>query len=118
MPITTEYRRFLLGKMALIFCVLGSLTFAGCTALNGNGATYRSAKMPKEHKLVDGSGSQIHTTDETEDFPVAKAIPLKSTSQGMMRVWIAPYEDSLNDIYAPGYLYIPLGNQSWRAQGS
>jgi hypothetical protein len=40
------------------------------------------------------------------------AVPLRVPAQ-VMRVWIAPWEDSRGDLHAPGYLYTEIEPRRW-----
>ena len=39
-------------------------------------------------------------------------VPLRAPAQ-VMRVWIAPWEDSRGDLHAPGYLYTEIEPRRW-----
>ncbi len=82
-----------------------SLTLVGCatTGTGGAGEVAASASALK--------GTRVVSTDTR--FPGAvDPLALRMPAQ-VMRIWIAPWEDSRGDLHAPGYVYTEIEPRRW-----
>jgi hypothetical protein len=87
-----------------------ALTLSGCATTGSGGPT--TAEAP----AADGQPPAIAGTrvvsagaplPRLED-PAALRVPAR-----VMRIWIAPWEDSRGDLHAPGYLYTEIEPRRW-----
>jgi hypothetical protein len=89
-----------------------ALSLAGC-------ATTRPVEPPlgvQSNKDPEVPVSAIADTRIVGTSPVLPRpegpVPLRLPAQ-VMRVWIAPWEDSRGDLHAPGYLYTEIEPRRW-----
>jgi conjugal transfer pilus assembly protein TraV len=65
---------------------------------------------------TDGDGRILAETTEVAVGPVLPRpqgpVPLRLPAQ-IMRVWIAPWEDSTGNLHAPGYVYTEIEPRRW-----
>jgi hypothetical protein len=87
-----------------------SLSMSGC-ATTGTGGP--DAKADKQAVAIEGARvvSPGAVPSYPED-PLARRLPAK-----VMRIWIAPWEDSRGDLHAPGYLYTKIEPRRWTIGG-
>ena len=92
-----RYRLLCAASMAL------SLTLIGCATTGTRGASVATVSANK------GTGrlSTDANLPRAED-PMALRIPAR-----VMRIWIAPWEDSRGDLHAPGYVYTEIESRRW-----
>jgi len=86
---------------------LGALALAA--ALSGCATTRTGGSELAETTAIQGTRvvSAAHVR-----APAAGAIPLRTPAR-VMRIWIAPWEDSRGDLHAPGYLYTEIEPRHW-----
>ncbi len=86
------------------------LTLSGCatTGTGGPGITEASA-AEAQSSAIEGTRvvSSVPALGRAED-PAALRVPAR-----VMRIWIAPWEDSRGDLHAPGYLYTEIEPRRW-----
>jgi hypothetical protein len=88
------------------FCLALGLVSSGC-ATTGTGGS--AAKADKQAAAI--KGTRVVATGAvpaSPEDPLAKRLPAK-----VMRIWIAPWEDSRGDLHAPGYLYTEIEPRRW-----
>ena len=86
------------------------LTLSGCatTGADGPGITEASAAEAQSSAIAGTRVvSSVPALGRAED-PAALRVPAR-----VMRIWIAPWEDSRGDLHAPGYLYTEIEPRRW-----
>ena len=84
------------------------------SALSGCASTGSSDRALSEASSTDAQavkGTRVVSSGSVRP-PVAGAVPLRSPAR-VMRIWIAPWEDSRGDLHAPGYLYTEIDPRRW-----
>ena len=76
---------------------------SGCATTGSSGSDATEATAIKGTRVVSA---------EHVRAPAAGAVPLRSPAR-VMRIWIAPWEDSRGDLHAPGYLYTEIEPRRW-----
>jgi hypothetical protein len=86
------------------------LTLGGCATTGTGrrdiaGASTADAQSPAiaRTRVVSGGAARPRPED-----PAALRVPAR-----VMRIWIAPWEDSRGDLHAPGYLYTEIEPRRW-----
>ena len=93
-----------------------ALALSGCatTHTGGPGGDKASAVDTKSPASAI-KGTRVVSTgaglSQPED-PLALRVPAR-----VMRIWIAPWEDSRGDLHAPGYLYTEIEPRRWTLGG-
>ena len=96
----------------LAFAALAvAVALSGCatTGTGGSDITGGSASDAQPSSAIEGTrvvstgASQPRAAD-----PSALRVPAR-----VMRIWIAPWEDSRGDLHAPGYLYTEIEPRRW-----
>ena len=93
---------------------LAVAALALATALSGCATTGNSDRALSEASSNDAEavkGTRVVSTGSVRP-PAAGAVPLRSPAR-VMRIWIAPWEDSRGDLHAPGYLYTEIEPRRW-----
>jgi len=88
------------------------------SALSGCASTGSSDRALSEASSTDAEaveGTRVVLSGSVRP-PVAGAVPLRSPAR-VMRIWIAPWEDSRGDLHAPGYLYTEIDPRRWTLGG-
>jgi len=90
-----------------------ALSLTGCaTTRTGEPAAAarsdRNAEAPEAPALA---GTRVVASGPVRPSPEGP-VPLRLPAQ-VMRVWIAPWEDSRGDLHAPGYLYTEIEPRRW-----
>ena len=85
---------------------------SGC-ATTGNSDRALSGASSNDAEAV--KGTRVVSTGSVRP-PAAGAVPLRSPAR-VMRIWIAPWEDSRGDLHAPGYLYTEIDPRRWTLGG-
>lgn len=70
---------------------------------------------PDPEVLMDQAlaSAQLHSSHVPAPVPdVDGTIPLRSRA-GVLRVWVAPYEDGRGDLHTPGYVYVEIEPRRW-----
>ena len=84
-----------------------ALAASGCatTGTGGSKAADESAsKVDKQAAAIEGTHAvSTGAVPSYPEDPLARRLPAK-----VMRIWIAPWEDSRGDLHAPGYLYTEI----------
>jgi hypothetical protein len=80
-----------------------SLTLIGCTTTSTRGTRVATVSANKGTGRLSTDGSLPRAED-----PMALRIPAR-----VMRIWIAPWEDSRGDLHAPGYVYTEIESRRW-----
>jgi conjugal transfer pilus assembly protein TraV len=83
-------------------------------ALSGCASTDSSDRALSEVSSTDAEaikGTRVVSSGSVRP-PAAGAVPLRSPAR-VMRIWIAPWEDSRGDLHAPGYLYTEIDPRRW-----
>jgi conjugal transfer pilus assembly protein TraV len=98
-------------KFLVVTAVLAlALTLTGC-------ATTRTVESPlgaqseRDADTAAFAGTRVVATGPVLPRPEGP-VPLRVPAQ-VMRVWIAPWEDSRGDLHAPGYLYTEIEPRRW-----
>ena len=97
---------------------LAASTLAAVLVLSGCATTHTGGPSGDEASTVDAKsptaaikGTRVVSTgtglSQPED-PLALRAPAR-----VMRIWIAPWEDSRGDLHAPGYLYTEIEPRRW-----
>jgi conjugal transfer pilus assembly protein TraV len=87
-----------------------ALTLGGCatTGNDGPGITEASAAEAQSSAIAGTRVvSSVPALGRAAD-PAALRVPAR-----VMRIWIAPWEDSRGDLHAPGYLYTEIEPRRW-----
>jgi hypothetical protein len=98
--------RFLLSAA----CPVVALASSGCATTGPGGS---EAKADKQADAI--KGTRIVSPGVVPSYPedpLARRLPAK-----VMRIWIAPWEDSRGDLHAPGYLYTEIEPRRWTIGG-
>ena len=93
---------------------LAIAALALAAALSGCATTGNSDRALSEASSNDAEavkGTRVVSTGSVRP-PAAGAVPLRSPAR-VMRIWIAPWEDSRGDLHAPGYLYTEIDPRRW-----
>ena len=83
-------------------------------ALAASGCASDASKVPDSPSVgnADGRGTS-HAVASGPVLPRPEGpVPIRTPAQ-VMRVWIAPWEDSRGDLHAPGYLYTEIEPRRW-----
>jgi hypothetical protein len=82
-----------------------SLTLTGCATTGSGGAVDAdaSASAIKGTRVISTATGYPGAVD-----PLALRMPAQ-----VMRIWIAPWEDSRGDLHAPGYVYTEIEPRRW-----
>ena len=90
-----------------------ALSLAGCatTRTGEPGAAARSDRNAEAPEAPALAGTRVVATGPVRPSPEG-AVALRLPAQ-VMRVWIAPWEDSRGDLHAPGYLYTEIEPRRW-----
>jgi hypothetical protein len=93
---------------------LTAVALALALALSGCATTTGSDRTPSKTSSTDADAIKHTRVVSTESVrpPAAGAAPLRSPAR-VMRIWIAPWEDSRGDLHAPGYLYTEIDPRRW-----
>ena len=100
--------------MTRIPCPLAVAALALAAALSGCASTGSSDRALSEVSSTDAEaikGTRVVSSGSVRP-PAAGAVPLRSPAR-VMRIWIAPWEDSRGDLHAPGYLYTEIDPRRW-----
>jgi hypothetical protein len=91
-------------RLLLAFAPLSlAMALGGCATTGRGGAELTEATAIEGTRVVSA---------EHVRAPAAGAVPLRSPAR-VMRIWIAPWEDSRGDLHAPGYLYTEIDPRHW-----
>jgi hypothetical protein len=97
-------------------CLALALALGGCatTGTGGSKATGGFAlKADKQAAAIEGTRVvATRAAPSHPEDPLARRLPAK-----VMRIWIAPWEDSRGDLHAPGYLYTEIEPRRWTIGG-
>ena len=90
-----------------------ALSVAGCatTRTVDPPAAARSDRNAEAQEAPALAGTRVVATGPVRPSPEG-AVALRLPAQ-VMRVWIAPWEDSRGDLHAPGYLYTEIEPRRW-----
>jgi len=97
-------------------CLALALASSGCATTGTGGpkaAGGFASKADKQAAAIEGT--RIVATGTVPFYPedpLARRLPAK-----VMRIWIAPWEDSRGDLHAPGYLYTEIEPRRWTVGG-
>jgi hypothetical protein len=78
-------------------------SLSGCATTGGGGPRPAGASALEGTRVVAAGSVRA---------PAAGAVPLRTPAR-VMRIWIAPWEDSRGDLHAPGYLYTEIDPRRW-----
>ena len=92
------------------------LVLSGCaTTRNGGPGGDKASTVDAKTPAAAIKGTRVVATgtglSRPED-PLALRVPAR-----VMRIWIAPWEDSRGDLHAPGYLYTEIEPRRWTLGG-
>ncbi len=97
-------------------CLALALALGGCATTGTGGSKAAGGSVSKADKQADAiKGTRIVSTGAVPAYPedpLARRLPAK-----VMRIWIAPWEDSRGDLHAPGYLYTEIEPRRWTVGG-
>jgi hypothetical protein len=99
-------------------CLVLALALGGCatTGTGGPGTAggrRLAAKADKQTAAIEGTRVvATRAAPSHPEDPLARRLPAK-----VMRIWIAPWEDSRGDLHAPGYLYTEIEPRRWTVGG-
>ena len=88
-----------------------SLTGCATTRTSEPAAAARSDRNAEAPEAPAIAGTRVVATGPvrpSSEGPVVLRLPAQ-----VMRVWIAPWEDSRGDLHAPGYLYTEIEPRRW-----
>ena len=90
-----------------------ALSLAGCATTRpaDPAAAARSDRNAEAQEAPALAGTRVVATGPVLPRPEGP-VPLRLPAQ-VMRVWIAPWEDSRGDLHAPGYLYTEIEPRRW-----
>jgi conjugal transfer pilus assembly protein TraV len=90
-----------------------ALSLGGCATTRPGepAASARSETAPDAPEAPAIAGTRVVATGPVLPRPEGP-VPLRAPAQ-VMRVWIAPWEDSRGDLHAPGYLYTEIEPRRW-----
>jgi hypothetical protein len=87
-----------------------ALTLSGCASTGSGGSTSAGASTG-DAQLPAIAGTRVVSAGAAlprPEDPAALRVPAR-----VMRIWIAPWEDSRGDLHAPGYLYTEIEPRRW-----
>ncbi len=85
---------------------------SGCASTGGSGPASSDLSSTDADTSADAiKGTRVVSTGSVRP-PAGGAVPLRSPAR-VMRIWIAPWEDSRGDLHAPGYLYTEIEPRRW-----
>ena len=87
-----------------------ALALNGCATTGTGGSTGAAAPAAEtQSSAIEGTRvvSSVPALGRAAD-PAALRVPAR-----VMRIWIAPWEDSRGDLHAPGYLYTEIEPRRW-----
>ena len=97
-------------------CLALGLASSGCATTGTGGpkaADGSASKADKQAATIEGTRVvAAGAVPSYPEDPLAKRLPAK-----VMRIWIAPWEDSRGDLHAPGYLYTEIEPRRWTIGG-
>jgi hypothetical protein len=97
-------------------CLALALVLSGCATTGTGGskaAGGSAAKADKQAAAIQGTRVvSPGVVPAYPEAPLARRLPAK-----VMRIWIAPWEDSRGDLHAPGYLYTEIEPRRWTIGG-
>ena len=96
---------------AAVLALLLSLTGCATTRPADPAAAARSDLNADAQEAPAIAGTRVVATGPVLPRPEGP-VPLRVPAQ-VMRVWIAPWEDSRGDLHAPGYLYTEIEPRRW-----
>ena len=76
---------------------------SGCATTKSGGSDVTEATAIEGTRVVSA---------EHVRAPAPGAVPLRTPAR-VMRIWIAPWEDSRGDLHAPGYLFTEIEPRRW-----
>jgi hypothetical protein len=87
-----------------------AVTLSGCatTGTGGPDITKASAAEAQSSAIAGTRGVSGGAALPRPEDPAALRVPAR-----VMRIWIAPWEDSRGDLHAPGYLYTEIEPRRW-----
>ena len=85
---------------------------SGCASTGGSGPASSDLSSADADTSADAIKGTRVVARESVRPPAAGAVPLRSPAR-VMRIWIAPWEDSRGDLHAPGYLYTEIDPRRW-----
>ena len=87
-----------------------ALTLSGCatTGTGGRDSTGASAAEAQSSAIAGTRVVSAGAALPRPGDPAALRVPAR-----VMRIWIAPWEDSRGDLHAPGYLYTEIEPRRW-----
>ncbi len=86
--------------------IVAALTLAGCAS------TGTQVRDPRPSPDGDIPGESLALATGPVLPRPEGPVPIRTPAQ-VMRVWIAPWEDSRGDLHAPGYLYSEIEPRRW-----
>jgi hypothetical protein len=87
-----------------------ALTLGGC-ATTGTGGSTSAGASAADARSSAIAGTRVVSAGAAlprPEDPAALRVPAR-----VMRIWIAPWEDSRGDLHAPGYLYTEIEPRRW-----
>ena len=87
-----------------------AVTLSGC-ATTGTGGRDSTGAPAADARSPAIAGTRVVSTGAAlprPQDPAALRVPAR-----VMRIWIAPWEDSRGDLHAPGYLYTEIEPRRW-----
>jgi hypothetical protein len=90
-------------------CLALALAMSGCATTGTAGS---AAKAEKQAAVIEGT--RVVSPSAVPAYPED---PLARLPAKVMRIWIAPWEDSRGDLHAPGYLYTEIEPRRWTIGG-
>jgi hypothetical protein len=98
------------------FCLAFALAMSGCATTGTGGSKAADGSASKADKQAAAfKGTRVVATGAVPSHPedpLARRLPAR-----VMRIWIAPWEDSRGDLHAPGYLYTEIEPRRWTIGG-
>lgn len=82
---------------------------AGLQETEKNGRSSHSASASASH--ISGSEDEVINTYVAPNLP-NKPIPIRTPAQ-VMRVWVAPWEDTNGDLIVTGFIYTEIEPRRW-----
>jgi conjugal transfer pilus assembly protein TraV len=90
---------------------------SGCATTGTGGPKAAGGLVAKADKQAAAiKGTRVVSPGAVPSYPedpLARRLPAK-----VMRIWIAPWEDSRGDLHAPGYLYTEIEPRRWTVGAS
>ena len=97
-------------------CLALGLASSGCATTGTGGPKAADGSASKADKQAAAiKGTRVVSPGVVPLYPedpLARRLPAK-----VMRIWIAPWEDSRGDLHAPGYLYTEIEPRRWTIGG-